>query len=129
MERWSLAYCPQPGQHVPGLPDALPAFRDSLSALVAEDDRFGLLDARMAVELVPRGADKGRALAALMATPPFAGRIPIAIGDDLTDEHAIAEARARGGFGYRVGEDFRDPGAVRAWLAAMLAEAGHAPAA
>jgi len=64
-----------------------------------------------------------------MEAPPFAGRIPVAIGDDVTDEDAIAAARARGGFGLRVGEAFGGPAEVRAWLAAIVAEAGRATAA
>jgi len=115
--------------HARACPGALPELRDALAALVAEDRRFRLLHAHMAVEVLPRGVHKGAALAALLDQPPFAGRVPIAIGDDVTDEDALAEARARGGHGYRVGESFRDPGAVRAWLAAVAREAGHAPAA
>jgi len=115
--------------HARACPDALPAFRDALSALIAKDDSFRLLDAHMAVELLPRGADKGGALAALMEGPPFAGRIPVAIGDDVTDEDALAAARARGGFGLRVGEAFGGPAEVRAWLAGIVAEAGRATAA
>lgn len=115
--------------HARACPEALGRFREKLAGLVAADDRFARLDARMAVELVPRGADKGRALSALMAAPPFAGRIPVVIGDDVTDEHAIAAARSLRGHGFRVGEDFRGPAEVRAWLGLLAEEARRAPAA
>ena len=78
---------------------------------------FTLMQARKAWEIKPRGADKGTAVAALMARPPFAGRLPIFIGDDVTDEDGMAVARAMGGAGLRVGDAFRNPAAVRAWLA------------
>jgi trehalose 6-phosphate phosphatase len=80
------------------------------------------------VEIRPAGPDKGRALAALMATPPFAGRIPIAVGDDHTDEHAFDAAGAFGGYGVIVGmrrptraaHTLADPSAVHAWLLDFL---------
>src|SRR5690606_20574136 len=55
------------------------------------------------VEIRPAGPDKGRALTVLMDSPPFAGRIPIAVGDDHTDEHAFAAVEAFGGYGVIVG--------------------------
>jgi trehalose 6-phosphate phosphatase len=78
-------------------------------------------------ELKPRGADKGSALRAFMAEAPFAGRTPVALGDDITDLDAFEAAAALGGFGIAVGSrvasrwTLAGPRAVRAWLA-MLAE-------
>ena len=51
-----------------------------------------------------------------MARAPFAGRTPIFIGDDVTDEDAIRAARALRGAGFQVAEAFGSPAAVRAWL-------------
>ena len=65
----------------------------------------------------PRGADKGIAVARLMERDPFAGRLPVFIGDDVTDEDGIAKAREAGGAGLRVPEAFGDAAGVRAWLA------------
>lgn len=108
--------------HARACPEALPGFVDALSAMVAVDDRFTLLHALMAVELRPAGTDKGRALTDLMAQPPFVGRVPVFVGDDVTDEDAIAAAVALGGIGLRVDEAFGSPEGVRAWLAAIVAE-------
>jgi trehalose 6-phosphate phosphatase len=58
-----------------------------------------------------------------MAHPPFAGRVPVYVGDDITDEDAIRVARAAGGLGLRVQDVFGDPEGVRAWLAGLAAEA------
>jgi trehalose 6-phosphate phosphatase len=62
-------------------------------------------------ELKPVGADKGAALKRLMEHPPFRGRRPVMVGDDLTDELAFAVAEHLGGFGIVVGA--RRPTAAR----------------
>lgn len=78
---------------------------------------FRLLAARKAVEIAVRGASKGHAVERMMGCHPFAGRVPIFIGDDVTDEDGVAAARRFGGEGFRVAESFGgDPAAVRAWL-------------
>jgi trehalose 6-phosphate phosphatase len=103
--------------HYRAVPELGPALQTELEALIGGSPQFALMPARKAWEVKPRGADKGTAVTALMARPPFAGRLPVFIGDDVTDEDGMAVARAMGGVGLRVGEAFRDPGAVREWLA------------
>jgi trehalose 6-phosphate phosphatase len=104
--------------HYRAAPAAGPALHAALAALIAPaGDAFTLLGAHMAWEVRPTGADKGIAVARIMDRPPFAGRLPIFIGDDVTDEDGIAEANRRGGSGLRVADAFGDAAAVRAWLA------------
>lgn len=92
--------------------------RALLAALVAEPPgEFTLLAARKAWEVRPRGVSKGRVVATLMARPPFAGRVPVFVGDDVTDEEGMAAARERGGLGLRLQDAFGEPAAFRAWLA------------
>ena len=55
-----------------------------------------------------------------MARAPFAGRIPVFVGDDVTDEDGMEVARAMGGMGLRVQEHFGDARGVRAWLAGLV---------
>jgi trehalose 6-phosphate phosphatase len=76
------------------------------------------------IELRPDGHDKGDAIAAQLMTPPFRGRMPVFVGDDLTDEHGFDLVNARDGVTVLVGErmssaatfGLHDPAAVRAWL-------------
>lgn len=55
-------------------------------------------------ELVAPGCDKGAAVRAFMAGPPFAGATPVFVGDDATDEDGFVACAALGGFGVAVGE-------------------------
>lgn len=71
----------------------------------------------MAWEVRPRGVDKGSAVEALMQDAPFAGRQPVFIGDDVTDEDGMRAARGLRGAGLRVPDVFGGPAEVRAWLA------------
>jgi len=100
-------------------PESGPRVHEALRAMIAgSEDSFALLAAHMAWEVKPLGADKGSAVERLMQRPPFAGRIPVFIGDDTTDEPAIALATALGGAGLHVARDFSgSPQAVRDWLA------------
>jgi trehalose 6-phosphate phosphatase len=116
--------------HFRTTPEQEPAVR-----LIAEElaRAHGLraLQGHMVAELVPLGPSKGEAVSQLMQMAPFAGRVPVAVGDDVTDEDAFAVVRTMGGVAILVGQPrqtgamFRlpDVAAVRAWLAASLREA------
>jgi trehalose 6-phosphate phosphatase len=67
------------------------------------DDRFELVPGKMVIEARPRGLSKGTALRAFMQEAPFAGRTPIFIGDDTTDEDAFVAAQDLGGIGIKLG--------------------------
>ncbi len=77
---------------------------------------------KMVAELRPPGADKGDAVRALMAEPPFAGARPVAVGDDITDEHAFEAAATMGGTGVLVGEARATAAAYRLPSVAAVAE-------
>ncbi len=99
-------------------PSAGATVQAALAELVqTQPDAFLLVAAHMAWEIRPRGADKGVAVAKIMALPGFAGRLPIFIGDDVTDEDGMAVARQLGGAGLFVPDVFGDPAGVRGWLA------------
>ena len=101
-------------------PVAGEALGEAARRIVGGDPDFAILPAHMAWEVKPRGADKATAVAAVMARAPFAGRVPVYIGDDVTDEDGMRAARALGGIGCRVQEVFVDPSGVRAWLRELV---------
>ncbi len=106
------------GIHFRLAPDAGPTIHAALSALVEESPDFELMRGLMLWEVRPKGADKGHAVRHLMRHAPFAGRRPVFIGDDVTDEDGMREARAMGGTGLRVQDVFGDAAGVRTWLRA-----------
>lgn len=79
---------------------------------------------RMVLEIIPSGNSKGTAIDRLLQVPPFAGRVPVMIGDDVGDKPAFEAVLARGGLALKVaGEnfsqrvsDFSGPAAVLDWL-------------
>ncbi len=107
--------------HFRQAPGAGPFLRTLADALVAQLPSHALLAGKMVWEVRPRGVDKGNAVRALMARPPFLGRAPLFVGDDVTDDDAIQAARALGGLGLRVDQAFGSPQGVRDWLAAEAA--------
>ena len=101
--------------------------RAALREAVAGDERLALTEGKMVLEVRLKGHDKGAALDWFMARPPFAGRRPLVIGDDVTDEDAFRAALRMGGDAVKVGDGetaaphrLSDPAAVRRLLAAAL---------
>jgi trehalose 6-phosphate phosphatase len=75
----------------------------ALARNLAADLGLQIQEGDMVVELRAPGPDKGAAINAFMAEPPFAGYTPIFLGDDFTDESGFEAVQARGGFGVIVG--------------------------
>jgi trehalose 6-phosphate phosphatase len=77
----------------------------ALGHRLAAGTGLAVQEGEMVIELLTPGQDKGAAVLAFMAEAPFAGAIPVFVGDDLTDENAFSAASACGGFGIRVGPE------------------------
>lgn len=108
--------------HWRNAPGAAAALTEAATALAAPHDELLLQPAHAALEIRLRGPGKARALEIFLERPPFSGRRPIFIGDDVTDEPAIALATRLGGQGLHVGRDFTGgPASVLAWLEAWVA--------
>jgi trehalose 6-phosphate phosphatase len=97
-------------------------------------DDIEILFGKAVIEIKPKEFNKGSAVSALMTHPPFAGRTPLFIGDDTTDESVFAILPELAGRGYSVGRamtgadgTFASPQAVRSWLARLSTHAGRVP--
>lgn len=84
---------------------------------------------------LPRGASKGEVVRHLMERAPFAGRIALFAGDDLTDESAFETVNTLGGWSIKVGAGpsqahwrVPDPAALRGWLSVLARHAGGSAA-
>lgn len=66
-------------------------------------DDFSVIHGKMVVELMPAFADKGTAVQHFMTMEPFAGRLPVFIGDDVTDEAGFDAVNELGGRSIRIG--------------------------
>ncbi|CAN5895035.1 trehalose-phosphatase [soil metagenome] len=82
-----------------------------------------LMQGHCVCELKQRGVSKGTAVRAFLDEAPFAGRVPVFVGDDVTDEDGFVAVQAAGGFGIHVGTgtthavyQLADTDAVARWL-------------
>ncbi|MDB5881830.1 MAG: trehalose-phosphatase [Ramlibacter sp.] len=106
----------------------------AMEAAVEDSPGLTLLRGKMVVEAKPGGANKGHAIEAFMQEAPFAGRQPVFVGDDFTDEAGFATVQRLQGLGIKVGEGptvaqqrLASPGALRELLqTAVASKAGKA---
>jgi trehalose 6-phosphate phosphatase len=110
--------------------------REAVSALCAQfaAHELEMLDGTYVIEVKHRGFSKGTAVRALMSHPPFKGRRPIFIGDDITDRAAFAVMPQFQGIAISVrrrapGVDFHfdTPEHVRTWLSNLATADEGAP--
>jgi trehalose 6-phosphate phosphatase len=109
--------------------------RTELHAILEElGTDFLLQEGKMMLELRPSTASKGAAIRTFMAEPPFKGRCPIFIGDDVTDEDAFRVANELEGHSVKVGSPdessqarYRLPNvtAVHDWLKPLVKAGRH----
>lgn len=105
-------------------PDLGAQVRDVMRGLAADlGEEFEVQAGKMVFEIKPGGRNKGTAIAEFMRESPFRERVPVFIGDDLTDECGFEFINRMGGHSVKVGEGISsarmrlgDASAVRAWL-------------
>ena len=113
--------------HYRTAPESAPVAEEAIRA-VARDlgIRFEIQQGKMVWEVKPSGYDKGTAIEEYLDEPPFIGRTPVFLGDDLTDEVGFALVNRLDGHSIKVGAGrtrahwrLPDALAVRGLLAAL----------
>lgn len=106
--------------HFRAAPALGPACRRAVDeCAAASHGQLERLDGNMVVELKPASVKKATAMSAYMNEPPFAGRRPVFVGDDLTDESAFVAVSQTNGYGVIVGA--RSPTAATSRLPSVTA--------
>lgn len=115
--------------HYRSTPQLASHVHQTLRRSLGTNEGYALQPGKMLLEVRPEGRDKGTAIVDFMAEDPFAGRLPVFVGDDSTDEHGFDAVERLGGWSIKVGPGrtaarFRlpDPPAVRRWLLAPIAD-------
>jgi trehalose 6-phosphate phosphatase len=115
-------------------PDLKDAVEHGVAAVCAKvpDGVVEVLRGKAVVEVKRIGFEKGTAVRELMRHPPFAGRRPVFIGDDTTDETVFAVLPEWNGVGFSVGRKFvgatgcfATPHDVRTWLSKISKQDTH----
>jgi trehalose 6-phosphate phosphatase len=109
-------------------PELAGAAREAVAnALSTLGPDFEMQAGKLVFEIKPGGRDKGTAIEAFMAEAPFAGRLPVFVGDDASDEYGFANVNRMGGHAIKVGPGpsnarwrVADAAAVRKWLGAFV---------
>jgi trehalose 6-phosphate phosphatase len=116
-----------------------PQAREVVQAMVAKlgaslFPEFEILEGDMVLEIKPARHDKASAVSQFMREAPFRGRVPVFVGDDVTDCDGFSAVRQHGGMTVAVGERVSaqwflpDPRAIRGWLAQLAGVGlGHGP--
>ena len=79
------------------------AVMELASSIVDKTPQLSLQPGKCVVELKPKGINKGEAIAAFMCEPPFLGKTPVFVGDDLTDEFGFTMVNQADGISVKVG--------------------------
>jgi len=104
-------------------------YRLARNAVRESGGELELLPAHEALDVRPRSANKGLAVEWFMQSAPFLGRVPVFVGDDLTDEDGFRSTNRFSGHAIRVGREgkslarwrFVAPVDVRQWLTEVAA--------
>ena len=111
--------------HFRSAPQQEGRIRNAVTAMLADatGDNLAMLHGKAVIEIKRAGVNKGSGIRMLMEHGPFAGRRPVFIGDDITDEDAFAAMPEFDGIALSVGRTvpgaeraFETPAQVRDWI-------------
>jgi trehalose 6-phosphate phosphatase len=111
--------------HYRRAPDKKPAIEAAIKAICANapPGSLDILPGKAVLEIKRTSFNKGLGIRKLMTFAPFAGRRPVFVGDDTTDESALAVMADFNGIGLSVGRllpgaigHFGAPHEMRTWL-------------
>ncbi len=109
-------------------PEREAEMRDLAARAIRGHDNLELMSGKMMVEVKPKGANKGTGMERLMQASPFSHRMPVFIGDDITDEDGFKFVKNHAGLAIKVGNGMSSaghrlasPAAVYEWLVDMSA--------
>lgn len=112
--------------HFRSAPERGPAVVATVRAIVSELSGVVTVEGKMVIEVKPGGMHKGSAIRAHLSEAPFGARVPVFLGDDVTDEDGFAAVIDRGGVAVKVGPGptrapyrLADVAAVHGWLAEL----------
>lgn len=105
-------------------PELAETCKEAVADAVADVDDLLVLPGKMIFELRPHGIDKGVAVSRFLEEAPFKGRVPVYMGDDVTDEHGFAVVNDRGGISIKIddGDTLAQYRTDRAGLFAWLSD-------
>jgi trehalose 6-phosphate phosphatase len=118
--------------HYRGAPELKAQVEQSIAEACATypGEALEVMPGKLMLEIKRPGVNKGEAVQALMTHAPFAGRVPVFIGDDVTDDSVFAVLPQLGGIGFSVERPcaglagvFDCAAQVRAALAALAEQA------
>jgi trehalose 6-phosphate phosphatase len=109
--------------HYRNAPEDADVAVETMSGAAAElGPEYEIVAGAAVVEVKPSRQNKGTAIDAFMKEAPFAGRMPVFLGDDITDYAGFAAVRSHGGFDISVSRRvtarwyLEGPAATHAWL-------------
>ncbi|MDF3073990.1 MAG: otsB [Alphaproteobacteria bacterium] len=113
--------------HYRHAPEQQADLTQEIGILLASHPALKALPGKMVLEIKPAEVSKYTAVRQLMRHPPFLGRVPVFVGDDVTDQDGFRAALEAGGLAVAVAErpdeaaslTLAAPMAVRDWLARL----------
>ncbi len=109
--------------HYRSRPDLFELCSQSVTDAVAGRTGLVIVEGKMVIEVKGHGGSKGLAIETFMREPPFACRIPVFVGDDVTDEAGFTAVNSLGGTSIKVGRGdtvaryrLKDAADVEDWL-------------